>query len=268
VRELLESKLILITGAAGGIGSAAATHFAEQGATVVLSDIKGDSVKQHARKLTQQGFRAGAISADLLIEEEVARLFDQVATQFGRIDGAFCNAGIGYQQNVEETAGSAFDRVMAVNVRSVFLCCKYAFRAMRENRSGAIVITSSRAALAAYPHMSPYIASKGALLSMTRALAVDFGSYGIRVNAVLPGATETPMFKEEVEASGRPVEMRAYFQRQSLLGGLAQPSDIAAAAAFLLSDSARFISGTSLVVDGGCLARLYEGPSSWNPMSG
>ena len=135
---------------------------------------------------------------------------------------------------------------------------------MRENQSGSIVITSSRAALAAYPHMSPYIASKGALLSMTRALAVDFGSHGVRVNAVLPGATETPMFREEVEASGRAAEMRAYFLRQSLLGGLAQPSDIAAAAAFLLSDSARFITGASLAVDGGCLARLYEGPSSSN----
>ncbi len=266
MKELLESKLILITGAAGGIGAAAATYFARQGAAVVLSDIKADAVKQHAQTLMQQGFRAGSVSADLLVEEDVAQLFDQITQQFGRIDGAFCNAGVGYQQKVEETDGSAFDRVLAANVRSVFLCCKYAFRAMKENRSGAIVITSSRAALAAYPLMSPYIASKGALLSMTRALAVDFGSHGIRVNAVLPGATETPMFKAEVEASGRPAEMRAYFERQSLLGGLVQPSDIAAAAAFLLSDSARCITGTSLVVDGGCLARLYEGPSS--PMSG
>jgi len=267
VRELLESKVIVVTGAAGGIGAASASYFAEQGARVVLSDIKKNEAENVAQTLRACGHRAIDIAADLLVEDEVAGLFDQVTKQFGRIDGAFCNAGIGYQQDVEETDSSAFDRVMAVNVRSVFLCCKYAFRAMRETRSGAIVITSSRAALAAYPRMSPYIASKGALLSMTRALAVDFGSHGIRVNAVLPGATETPMFREEVEASGRPLEMQAYFQGQSLLGGVAQPSDIAAAAAFLLSDSARFISGTSLAVDGGCLARLYEGPSSWNPMS-
>ena len=267
MKELLESKVIIVTGTAGEIGKAAATHFAEQEATIVLTDIKNNEAYQAARELKARGHPVINIGADLLVEEEVTQLFDQAAKQFGRIDGAFCNAGIGYQQRVEETDSAAFDRVMAVNVRSVFLTCKHAFRLMRPNQSDSIVITSSRAALAAYPHMSPYIASKGALLSMTRALAVDFGSHGIRVNAVLPGATETPMFKEEVEASGRPLEMRAYFQGQSLLGGVAQPSDIAAAAAFLLSDSARFISGTSLAVDGGCLARLYEGPSSWNPMS-
>jgi NAD(P)-dependent dehydrogenase (short-subunit alcohol dehydrogenase family) len=263
----LESKVIVVTGAAGGIGAASASYFAEQGARVVLSDIKKNEAENVAQTLRACGHRAIDIAADLLVEEEVTQLFDQAAKQFGRIDGAFCNAGVGYQQRVEETDSAAFDRVMAVNVRSVFLTCKHAFRVMQQNRSGSIVITSSRAALAAYPHMSPYIASKGALLSMTRALAVDFGSHGIRVNAVLPGATETPMFRSEVDASGRPAEMRAYFERQSVLGGLAQPSDVAAAAAFLLSDSARFITGASLVVDGGCLARLYEGPSSWNPMS-
>ncbi len=262
MRELLESKVIIVTGAAGGIGADAATHFAEQGAAVVLTDVKNNDVHQVGRELKACGHRVIDVGADLLIEDEVAQLFDRVIKQFGRIDGAFCNAGIGYQQKVQETDSAAFDRMMAVNVRSVFLTCKYAFQLMRPNQSGAIVITSSRAALAAYPHMSPYIASKCALLSMTRALAVDFGSHGIRVNAVLPGATETPMFRNEVEASGRPAEMRAYFQRQSVLGGLAQPSDVATAAAFLLSDSARFITGASLVVDGGCLARLYEGPSS------
>jgi NAD(P)-dependent dehydrogenase (short-subunit alcohol dehydrogenase family) len=261
VRELLESKVIIVTGAAGGIGAAAAAHFAEQGAVVVLTDIKNKEVHEIALELKARSHRVIDISADLLIETEVSQLFDEVAKQFGRVDGAFCNAGIGHQQKVEETDAAAFDAIMAVNVRSVFLSCKHAFRVMRQNRSGSIVITSSRAALAAYPHMSPYIASKGALLSMSRALAVDFGSHGIRVNAVLPGATETPMFRNEIETSGRPAEMRAYFQRQSVLGGLAQPSDIAAAAAFLLSDSARFITGANLVVDGGCLARLFEGSS-------
>ncbi len=262
MRELLESKVVIVTGAAGGIGAAAATHFAEQGAAVALTDIKTSEVCQVARELKARGHRVIDIGADLLIETEVSQLFDEVAKQFGRVDGAFCNAGIGHQQKVEETDAAAFDAMMAVNVRSVFLSCKHTFRVMRQNRSGSIVITSSRAALAAYPHMSPYIATKGALLSMSRALAVDFGSHGIRVNAVLPGATETPMFRNEIEASGRPAEMRAYFQRQSVLGGLAQPSDIAAAAAFLLSDSARFITGASLAVDGGCLARLFEGSSS------
>jgi NAD(P)-dependent dehydrogenase (short-subunit alcohol dehydrogenase family) len=256
---LLDSKVIVITGAAGGIGAAAATYFAEQGAALVLTDLREGSVEEVAQRLTHQGFHVISVPADLRLERDVEQLFDTAAQHFGHLDGAFCNAGVGYRQDILETDAGAFDAVMSANTRSVFLCCKHSFRHMRKNRSGSLVLTSSRLAVAAYSNMVPYAASKGAILSMARALAVDFGTDGIRVNAVLPGVTETPMLMKEIETSPDPTQTRACFERQTLLGGIARPSDIAAAAAFLLSESARFITGTSLVVDGGCLARLFEG---------
>jgi len=259
VSGLLAHKVVVVTGAAGGIGAAAANYFANQGAAVVITDLLELAARQVADSVSTQGHQAACIPANLLYEDEVAHLFDETVRQFGRVDGAFCNAGVGYQQGVLETDAEAFDRVLTVNVRGVFLCCKHAFRHMKGNRSGSLVLTSSRVAMATYPRMVPYTASKGAVLSMARALAVDFGAEGVRVNAVLPGVTETPMFKKELEDTGNPAATRAYFDRQSLLGGVAQPQDIAAATAFLLSDAARFITGTSLVVDGGCLARLFEG---------
>jgi meso-butanediol dehydrogenase/(S,S)-butanediol dehydrogenase/diacetyl reductase len=261
VSGLLDNKVVIVTGAAGGIGAAAAAYFASQGAAVVATDVHEHASGEAARNLSAQGHGAMYIPADLLHEGEVARLFDESVRHFGRVDGAFCNAGVGAQQQVLGTDTDAFDRVMMVNVRGVFLCCKHAYRHMRKARTGSLVLTSSRVAVATYPQMVPYTASKGAVLSMARALAVDFGAEGIRVNAVLPGVTETPMFRKELADSGDPTGRRAYFERQSLLGGIAQPEDIAAAAAFLLSDAARFITGTSLVVDGGCLARLFEGPA-------
>jgi NAD(P)-dependent dehydrogenase (short-subunit alcohol dehydrogenase family) len=259
VSGLLDHKVIVVTGAAGGIGAVAAVYFANQGASVVITDIQEREAREVAESLSTQGHRAICIPANLLHEGEVAYLFDETVRQFGRVDGAFCNAGVGYQQEVLETDAEAFDHVLTVNVRGVFLCCKHAFRHMKGNRTGSLVLTSSRVAMATYPRMVPYTASKGAVLSMSRALAVDFGGEGVRVNAVLPGVTETPMFKKELEDSGNPAATRESFERQSLIGGIAQPEDIAAATAFLLSDAARFITGTSLVVDGGCLARLFEG---------
>jgi len=258
---LLDNKIIVITGAAGGIGAGAAAYFAQQGAAVVVTDVAAEAAGKVAQRLSAQGHRAICFPANLLDENEVARLFDETVGHFGRVDGAFCNAGVGGQQRVLETGAEAFDRVMAANVRGVFFCCKHAYRHMKKDRNGSLVLTSSRVAMATYPQMAPYTASKGAVLSMARALAVDFGADGVRVNAVLPGVTETPMFRKELDDTGNPAGRRAYFERQSVLGGIAQPEDIAAAAAFLLSDAARFITGTSLVVDGGCLARLFEGPA-------
>jgi len=261
VSGLLDDKVVVVTGAVGGIGAAAAAYFADQGAAVVVTDLQEHAAATVARRLSAQGHQAICIPADLLDEEEVAQLFDLTVRHFGRVDGAFCNAGVGYQQQVLETDAEAFDRVMAVNVRGVFFCCKHAYRHMKKECAGSLVLTSSRVAMATYPQMAPYTASKGAVLSMARALAIDFGANGVRVNAILPGVTETPMFQKELDDSGNPAVRRTYFEGQSLLGGIAQPEDIAAAAAFLLSDAARFITGTSLVVDGGCLARLFEGPS-------
>lgn len=263
MKDLLQNKRIIVTGADGGIGGAAAEFFFSQGASVMLTDLPTSRVADRARMLAAQaqGGEVQSIAVDLCQEQEIALLLDQTVSSFGGVDGIFCNAGIGFQQTIADVDAASFDRIMQVNVRSVFLCAKHAARVMKGK--GAIVITASRVAHAAYPRMVPYIASKGALLSMTRALAVDLAHLKLRVNAVLPGVTQTPMFDRELAESGDPDKTRRYFEGQSLLEGFVQPDDIAAAAAFLLSDYARNVTGTGLVVDGGCLARVFEGPSPY-----
>src|SRR5579863_1242694 len=202
VSGLLDNKVVVVTGAAGGIGAAAAAYFADQGAAVVVTDVQDHAAVEVAHRLSAQGHRAICVPADLLDEGQVSRLFDETVRHLGREDGAFCNAGVGAQQQVLKTDAEAFDRVMAVNVRGAFFCCKHAYRHMKKDHGGSLVLTSSRVAMATYPQMVPYTASKGAVLSMARALAVDFGAEGVRVNAVLPGVTETPMFRKELDDSG------------------------------------------------------------------
>ncbi len=259
MQKLLPNKVIIVTGAAGGIGAASAEYFSAQGAIVALTDLQADPLQQTVRKINSQGGETISAVVDLCIEEQVANFFNQVHAKYGKIDGLMACAGVGYQQTVLETEAESFSRVMEANVLSVFLCCKHAYRLMQSAQSGSLVLIASRLAHAAYPNMTPYIASKGAVLSMSRSLAVDFGEAGIRVNAVLPGATETPMQIKEIAQSANPVEARRFFENQTIIGGLAQPQDIAQAAGFLLSDNSRFITGTGVTVDGGCLARIFEG---------
>ena len=257
--DSLHQKVIVVTGAGGGIGCASATFFAEEGATVILSDLATSPVVKAAGALRDRGLPAKAVPVDLSVESEIAALFDAVVEQYGQIDGLLCSAGIGYPQEILEIDAAAFDRVMAINVRAMFLCCKNAFRHMKGRGSGSLVLIASRLAQAAYPNMVPYVASKGAVISMTRALAVDLSPHGIRVNALSPGPTETPMLRREIAESADPAATRRRLEKQTLLGGIAQPLDIANAAAFLLSDASRFMTGSTVTVDGGCLARVFEG---------
>ena len=257
--DSLKQKVVVVTGAGGGIGCASAGFFAEEGATVVLSDQATTPVVEATASLRSQGLSAQAKPADLTVEADIAELFDEVVTEHGRIDGLLCSAGIGYPQEILEIDGADFDRVMAINVRAIFLCCKNAFRHMKDRGTGSLVLIASRLAQAAYPNMVPYVASKGAVVSMARALAVDLGPHGIRVNALSPGPTETPMLQQEIAEADDPPATRRQLEGQTLLGGIAQPLDIASAAGFLLSDASRFMTGSTLTVDGGCLARVFEG---------
>ena len=257
--DLLTKKVIVVTGAGGGIGCAAAGFFAEEGATVILTDLSTTPVVEAAGELRDRGLQAQAVPVDLCAESEITALFDGVVAEHDRIDGLLCSAGIGYPQKILEIDAAAFDRVIAINVRAMFLCCKNAFRHMKGRGSGSLVLIASRLAQAAYPNMVPYVASKGAVVSMTRALAVDLSPHGVRVNAVSPGPTETPMLQREIEESDDPSATRRLLEKQTLLGGIAQPLDIANAAGFLLSDASRFMTGSTLTVDGGCLARVFEG---------
>lgn len=246
---LLVDKSAIITGAASGIGEAAARLFVAEGARVVLADIDAGRLEALARELGQV-----ALVTDVGDENAVRRLVDTAVQRFGRLDCAFNNAGMsGTAAPLEEISLAEFEQVVRLDLTSVFLCMKYEIAAMkRQGTGGAIVNTASGAGVIATPHLSPYCAAKHGVLGLTRTAAVENATNNIRVNAVLPGATRTPM----VEASLRQgPEAEKLIMGSLRCGRFGKPEEIAEAAMWLLSDRASFVSGDSMLVDLGAVAR-------------
>ena len=244
----------LITGAASGIGRATALLFAQEGAAVSAVDIddtKGISV---ARSIVDEGGQAIFTRCDVTKAEDCQHAVERTILQFGGIDILFNNAGIIRRATVSETSEAEWDHVMAVNLRSVFLLSKYAIPSMTRAGGGVIINTSSGWGLVGGPKAAAYCASKGAVVNLTRAMAVDHGAQGIRVNCICPGDTDTPMLHGEAEQLGQSEEVFLSDAANRPLGRVGKPEDIAQAALYLASDAASFVSGSVLVVDGGGLA--------------
>lgn len=246
--DLLRGKRILVTGAASGIGKAAAALFSAEGATLMLSDIQADKLEATAAALGQ----AWKV-CDCTRENEVAALVDACTDSLGGLDGAFNNAGVtGSAMPLEQLSLAAFEKVININLTSVFLCLKYEIRAMKAQGGGAIVNTASGAGVIATPFMADYCASKHGVLGLTKTAAAENARNHIRVNAVLPGTTLTPMV-EQTMAKGEEVEKMI---RQSVpCGRMGTPEEIAESAAWLLSERASYVSGTSMLVDHAAVCR-------------
>jgi NAD(P)-dependent dehydrogenase (short-subunit alcohol dehydrogenase family) len=242
----LAGKVALITGAGTGIGSAAALAFAAHGAAVVLAGRRRPELEAVAEQITTAGGQAIAIPTDVSVEDSVADLVKGAVKHFGRLDVAFNNAGVSSYSPIETLSAIDFDKVMATNVKGVWLLIKHEVIAMRAlGFGGAIVNTSSIAATGGTAGLSIYAASKGALDAMIRAAALEVGSDGIRINNVSPGFIMTPMNE------GMPQQMIDAIASHTALKRNGTPTDIADAALWLASDGARFITGQSIVVDGG-----------------
>lgn len=245
-----EQRVALITGVAGGIGAATAGVFDRAGWTVVGVDRRGTEIPGVAT----------LIEADIADAASAARIFEQVRERHGRLDALVNNAGFQICKPIVEMTAEEFDAVMASNLRSVFLAMRHAVPMLREKK-GAIVNVSSVHAMATSPNIAAYAASKGALLAFTRAISLEFGEYGVRVNAILPGAVDTPMLHAGLErghVAGRSVEeLVRGLGSKHVLGRVGRPEEIGEVILFL-SDGSRssFITGQSLVADGGALARL------------
>jgi len=251
VERVLEGKVIIITGAGGGIGRESARVFAAAGAKLVLADISQGSLDETAKILSDDGFDALAIATDVGAEESVELLIAQTIVKFGRVDGAFNNAGVEpARKPLTKLTLEEWDRTVRINLTGVFLCMKHQIPAMLAHGGGSIVNTSSSTADLAFPGGAEYIASKAAVLGLTRAAAVDFGGQGIRVNAILPGVISTPMVKRMSDDPAF-TERVAHARARHLLGRFGHPSEIAEAAKWLLSDASSFILGASIGVDGG-----------------
>ncbi len=250
---LVDGKATLITGAASGIGAAAARLFASEGARLVLSDVQTERGTQIAKELETLGSEAHFIAADVAREEDVKRLIAGAVDTLGTLDCAFNNAGIvPPPAPLHETSLEDWDRTLTINLTGVFLCMKEELRVMRERGAGAIVNTASGSGLIATPGLSPYCASKHAILGITKTAAVENAAAGIRVNAVLPGSTDTPMLRAAMRAGPQVEQM---ILASTPTGRMGLPEEIAEAAVWLCSDRASYVSGESMLIDGAAVAR-------------
>ena len=244
----LEGKVAIITGSGAGIGRATALLFAQEGAKVCCNSIS-NSAQDVANEIKTLGGEAIFIQADVSKEQDAMRLVEETINNFGKIDILFNNAGIVIGGTIDNTSIEDWDRMMAVNVRGIYLVSKFAIKYLKETK-GSIVNNSSSVAFKGVENRVAYTASKGAVLSMTRAMAMDYLNDKIRVNAICPGTTESPSLEKRIRSKGgdyRQVK-EEYISRQRM-GRLGKPEEIAEGVLFLVLNE--FCTGVSLLVDGG-----------------
>ncbi len=257
----LAGRVALVTGAASGIGRAVADVFAREGAAVAVVDVDAAGGAAAADAICSAGGRAMFLEADVTQDAQVRRAVDAALAWGGRLDIVVACAGVIRRATVLETSEADWDRLMAVNAKSVFLVSRHAIPAMRASGGGAIVTVASAWGLVGGRRAAAYCASKGAVVQLTRAMAVDHAADGIRVNCVCPGDTDTPMLRTEARELGEPVDAFLAGAARRPLGRVGRPDEIARAVLFLASDESSFVTGTTLVVDGGGTAGTGGGGS-------
>ena len=250
----LSGKVTLITGGASGIGRATAILFAQEGGAVAVVDINAEQGQAVVQEIESQGGRAIFILCDVTQAEDCHGAVDTSLELLGRLDILFNNAGIIRRADVVELTEAEWDQVMAVNVKSIFLMSKYAVPVMIKAGGGSIINTGSGWGLKGGRNAVSYCASKGAVVNMTRAMAIDYGPQKIRVNCICPGDTDTPMLRNEANQLDQPIDQFLAEAADRPLRRYAQPMEIAQAVLYLASDASSYMTGATLVVDGGGLA--------------
>jgi len=248
----LKDRVAIVTGAGSGIGAASAVAMAREGARVLVVDVNEAGIKKTVEQVEKAGGQAAGARADVTRAADNASIVEQAVARWGRLDVFFANAGVPqWKTDIEDVDETTFDQIFAVNVKGVWLGAKYALPVMKKQRRGVFLITSSTSAIRPRPGGQTYAASKGAVTTLTKALALEAAPHGVRVVAIAPVATHTPMLptfmnKVEVDEEG----LRQYIATVPL-GRLNEPQDLANTAVFLASDDAAMITGSCVEVDGG-----------------
>jgi NAD(P)-dependent dehydrogenase (short-subunit alcohol dehydrogenase family) len=253
VPRRLGSKVVLVTGGGTGIGRAVARRVAAEGAAVVIAGRRDDVGERAAGEIRSTGAEALFVAADVTVEAEVAALVAAAVDRFGRLDGAFNNAGgVAVTAPVPEVDGDGWAAELALNLTSVFHCLKAEIPAMRRSPAGgSIVNNASTGGVAGIPGLSAYVAAKHGVVGLTRSAALECARVGVRVNALVTGNVDTPLYRR---LSGAPIDGDADLPAPNPTGRVASPDEIAGFVAYLLSDEAAFVTGAALAIDGGATA--------------
>jgi NAD(P)-dependent dehydrogenase (short-subunit alcohol dehydrogenase family) len=251
----LAGSVALISGAGGGIGATTAVAFARAGARVMVADVDGDAVAGRVAAMQAERLDVAGAVIDVAVDADCARAVAETLATFGGLDVLVNNAGVGsFAATLDTTTEAEWDRVIGVNLKGVFLLSRHAVPAMRERGAGCIVNVASVHAVATSAGVLPYAASKGGVLAMTRAMAIDLAEDLIRVVAVLPGSTDTPMLRQHAERQGKSYEELGFATTVGAIGRVGRPEEVAEAILFVASPGGSLINGTGIVVDGGLLA--------------
>jgi 3-oxoacyl-[acyl-carrier protein] reductase len=246
----LEGRVAVVTGAASGIGRATAERFAAEGAAVLLADLAAEAGEGAAAAIRARDGRAEFLATDVTREADVQAMIEAAVARFGRLDILVNDAGTGRFVPFTELEPAEWDRIFAVNLRGVYLGCRYAVPHLRQSGRGVILNVASQSGLQSQPMNEAYCASKAGVIMLTRSLARELGPEGIRVNCICPGGTNTPLLR----AFTRSIRDADAAPARPPMGRFAAPEEIAAAALFLVSDEASFVTGVALPVDGGATA--------------
>jgi len=254
---MLREKVAVVTGAGSGIGRATAQYFAEQGSKVVVVDWNQSSGEETAATIVKAGGQAVFCHADVSNAVQVEAAIMTALGRFGRLDILVNNAAIQILSKLVETSEADWDRLHSVNLKGVFLGCKYAIPAMKQGGGGAIVNIASVLGFVADPDLAAYCAAKGGVIALTKVAALTYGPDGIRVNCICPGDVETPLVQDYFNKDPDPARLRNEIYSKYALRRIASPNEVAKVAAFLASGGSSFMTGSAVVMDGGLTIKCY-----------